>query len=164
MLRPIRLMILAAVLVATTAASHAESNVASFRQATKEDVAVELSPEGAQGGATQLDSTSECVTGNPRTPRVHLAWALGDSRAFASRIDITKFREGFDMDNYETTGSREGDLEGLAVDVGETGVNYYWRVLTETSGGWVASDVSRFEVPTCPLDMPKDPLGGPEDG
>ena len=44
------------------------------------------------------------------------------------------------------------DRTTAALEKLEPGVNYYWRVLTRTDGGWVPSAVARVEAPTCPVD------------
>ncbi|MEM8649907.1 MAG: hypothetical protein AAGF54_05195, partial [Pseudomonadota bacterium] len=69
------------------------------------------------------------------------------------RIDITPFRNGFESNSFDTIGELESTRSEMVWDGGEPGINYYWRVLTRTPEGWVSSDISRYEAPTCPVDF-----------
>ncbi len=135
---------------------HAQPLPVSLDEATAIDHDVDIQPLATPGGATDLAQVSECLDGAPRIPRVTLGWTASELPALAQRLDISKFRDGFELGRYETTGPVAGDLGGAAVDTAETGINYYWRVLTRTSSGWISSAIGRFEVPVCPLDKPRE--------
>ncbi len=148
------LTLFATALFATVAI--AETPPTLMRPATEKDLRIELAERVADNVAVPGEFTSDCLDGAPRIPRVSISWAPADVPVLAQRLDITKFRDGFELGRFETSGELAAERTGASIDGAEVGIRYYWRVLTRTSAGWVASDSGRFEVPTCPLDGPRD--------
>ena len=104
MRRGILLLGLVVALVGSLATpSRADPVVGVFHDATEVDLAIGLLPLGTPGAASGLDHFAQCIDANPRIPRVTLSWASGDSRAFAQRVDISKFRQGLASGRFETT-------------------------------------------------------------
>jgi len=157
--KPLRLTLFLALAVPCIALSQIDPEVAAFHAAGPGDAITLSLSEGAAGGAMELSVGARCLDTNPRVARIDLTWRLGDPRASAQRVDITKFGDGFATGRFDVTPRLEGGAEAVAVEAPEPGINYYWRVLTETASGWVASPVGRFEVPICVSDGPvlRDP-------
>ena len=159
MLRPAAPLLLTVALATVIALPAAADE---FRDATRRDTEIELLAPFAAGAAGSLDFVADCIDGNPRTRRIDFAWSPSATGALAQRLDISKFRAGFESGRFETTGALDSDRNSATLDMGEPGVRYYWRLLTQLSGGWVPSTIERFEVPICPLDSPKTLPSGQE--
>lgn len=103
--------------------------------------------------AAGLESASRCHPEIRRASLVFLRWRPPSAEGLLDqRVDISKFRDGFAKGSFEATRPLPRATEAVAVEAPEPGVNYYWRVLTQTVDGWVSSPVQRFEVPICPWD------------
>lgn len=124
-----------------------------LRPAEAADLDIDLTTE--EVSTPRLDNATECIDGAPRISRVELAWTAPDLPVLAQRLDVSKFRDGFDNGRFETTGEIDPAVRSGIVDTGEPGIYYYWRVLTRTGAGWVSSATARFEVPVCPMDEPR---------
>lgn len=142
---------------AALAASAQEEDFEAFAPATPEGAAVALLPPGTAGGAEQLGFSSRCSETRRRTAVIALRWQAGEEVA-DQRVDLTKFRDGFEKGRYETSGRLPRHQRSAGLEGPEPGIRYYWRVLTETPAGWVPSTVERFEVPVCPWDEPSQPF------
>ena len=147
--------------IVVPAALAIEAPVEMFTPLTPEESQVAVLPAGSAAAAVDLSAVAECHLTKRRAALVGLRWspvAAGQDGALpegsAQRVEITKFREGFSTGRLEATRRLESAVETVAVDSAETGIYYYWRVLTLTAEGWVPSQVGRFEVPVCPYDPP----------
>ncbi len=127
-----------------------------FTPVTPEEAAVTLLPPALPGGAGDLRFSERCSETRRRTAVIALSWRAGQGNG-DQRVDITKFRDGFDLGRYQTSGRLPHGQTAAGVEAPEPGLRYYWRVLTETPAGWIPSAVERFEVPVCPWDEPSDP-------
>lgn len=154
-------LLLAPVLCCTLAAQSAPpvEPVASYEPGESE---LEILPIGAPGGAGRLEATANCHETTPRAALIALRWAPASGEAGGTqRVDISKLRDGFTTDRFSSTRDLPGVTTAIGIEAPEPGINYYWRVLTATPGGWVSSKVERFEVPVCPFDE-VDPSRFPE--
>jgi hypothetical protein len=158
-MKSLRLALVLTLALPCASFSQVDPLVTTFRPVGPGDAATVLLPPQSVGGADGLSFTARCLDTNPRVARVDLAWRLGDPRASGQRVDITKFREGFATGRFDVTPRLADRVESVAVEAPEPGINYYWRVLTETVSGWVSSPIERFEVPICVSDGPvfRDP-------
>ena len=102
--------------------------------------------------ARELSVRADCDRVNAGLPLAVFSWAPPDEYDGRQRIDITPYRNGFASDDFESI-RLEAKQTILEWSGGEAGINYYWRVLTRTPDGWVASTIARYEVPTCPVDF-----------
>ncbi len=106
-----------------------------FKPVTPGEAGIELLPAGAPGGAADFAVTARCSETKVRTAVVALRWTVGELGGGAQRVDISKLRDGFATDRYETTRRLPPELSTVGVEGPEPGINYYWRVLTELAGG-----------------------------
>jgi hypothetical protein len=102
--------------------------------------------------ATDLTVRADCDRLNLGLPLAVFSWASTAGDRGEKRVEITPFRNGFSLRRAEVIGEVPPEQATLQWRGGEAGINYYWRVLTRTSDGWVASRIARYEVPTCPVD------------
>ena len=102
--------------------------------------------------ARELSVRADCDRVNAGLPLAVFSWTPPDEYDGRQRIDITPYRNGFASDDLESI-RLEAKQTTLEWSGGEAGINYYWRVLTRTPDGWVASTIARYEVPTCPVDF-----------
>lgn len=103
--------------------------------------------------ANDLEVRANCDRVNAGLPLAVFSWTAADGYKSRQRVEITPYRTGFAAKSYEAIGELEDNQKTLEWGGGEAGINYYWRVLTRTPDGWVASDTARYEVPTCPVDF-----------
>ena len=145
-------LLLVPVLCCTLAAQSAPP-IEPFVSYAPDETELGVLPLGTPGGADHLDATASCHETTPRAALVGLRWSAASSEAGGTqRVDISKLRDGFATDRFAVTRLLPGDTTAVGIEGPEPGINYYWRVLTETPGGWVSSKVERFEVPVCPFD------------
>ena len=110
-----------------------------------------LSPDGPRA-ASELSAQPDCVDGEPGRGLVRLTWRPAVEQGAEQRVIATIFRDGFERPAFEASGTLapgRGSFEwyrlhGQAI--------HFWKVLTRHAGGWVPSEVARFEGPTCPVD------------
>ena len=140
--------------VASAALSQVDPRVETFAPATEQQLSIALLPAMTQGGAEALSFAARCLDTSPREGLISLTWQPAAVRGSAQRVDVTKFREAFDVSRFDASGRLEADLDAIGLQAPEPGINYYWRVLTETPSGWISSPVERFEAPVCPSDGP----------
>ena len=108
---------------------------------------------GTPGAASELEASAQCHETIPRAALVALEWRpAGAETGTVQRVDISKLRDGFATDRYETTRDLPAATAAIGIEAPEPGIHYYWRVLTASPGGWVSSEIERFEVPICPFD------------
>lgn len=152
----------AALLVAFTIASatgaQEKSTFAPFAPVSPEGAAIDIAMPGGPGAATTLVDTMGCSETKLRTSEVFLNWTPSTA-ALAQRVDISKFRDGFQTGTYETSGPLPGNRSATAIEGAEPGIHYYWRVLTSTGGSWASSQIERFAAPTCASDLTILPEG-----
>lgn len=103
--------------------------------------------------ASALQVHGDCDRVNAGLPLARFSWTAAKGYSSRQRVDITPYRGGFDSGKFQTIGVTKGKNPILVWRGGEAGINYYWRVLTATPAGWVASETARYEVPTCPVDF-----------
>jgi hypothetical protein len=111
-----------------------------------------ISDDPSLPSATNLTVRADCDRLNLGLPLAVFSWASAADRRGEQKVEITPFRNGFSLRKAEVIGEVPPDQATLQWRGGEAGINYYWRVLTRTSDGWVASRTARYEVPTCPVD------------
>ncbi len=110
-----------------------------------------LAPDGPRG-ASELSAKPDCVDGEAGRGVVRLSWRPAAEQAVEQRVIATIFRDGFERPAFEASGALDRGrvsfelyrLHGQAI--------HFWKVLTRHADGWVASEVARFEGPTCPVD------------
>ena len=105
--------------------------------------------------AQDLEVRATCDRVEVGRPLAVFNWTLAQGVVCTQRVDVTPFRTGFKSRNFTTIGELKADQNTLEWCGGEAGINYYWRVLTRTPDGWSASEIGRYEVPTCPVDFEK---------
>ncbi len=140
------------VLLATAAGVEAQKPRSSFAPANEAarsiDIASEpASYEQASSSGVELDVRAVCSKSRSRRADVSLSWE--DGVAGEVRVDITGYNDGFSTGRYLTSGPRSSRARGLYFLDGEAGVNYYWRLLTRASNGWVVRANGRVSVPIC---------------
>ncbi len=160
-----------ALLLATTGwpALAADPPIEAFVALPPEESSVAVLPPGATPAAGELAAAAACHPTKHRAALVALSWRpAGQDGATADgpdappaavpaadqRVELTKFRDGFGTGRLLATRRLATEVNAVAVDSPETGINYYWRVLTLTAQGWAPSATGRFEVPICPYDAP----------
>lgn len=110
-----------------------------------------ISDDPSLPAASNLTVRSDCDQTDIGRPLAAFSWTPA-GRLGQQRVEITPFRNGFSLRRVEVIGEVAPDRATLQWRGGEAGINYYWRVLTRTPDGWVASRAARYEVPTCPVD------------
>ncbi len=124
-------------------------------------------PPASAPAATELSAAAGCHSTKHRAALVALSWRPASAGSDGvppegskwglvadQRVELTKFRDGFRTGRFQASRQLAAAAESVAVDSPETGINYYWRVLTLTAQGWAPSATGRFEVPICPWDEP----------
>ena len=129
-----------------------------FAPVSQEGALIEIALPGGPGAAANLSDSSRCSETKLRTGEVFLTWTPSSS-GVAQRVDISRFRDGFETGTYETSGPLPQSRTATAIEGPEPGIRYYWRVLTSTGGVWASSLVERFEAPTCASDLTILPEG-----
>jgi len=69
------------------------------------------------------------------------------------RVETTAFRGGFDNKQSQIIATLKPTDTHVEWRGGNSGINYYWRVMSEYNKGWVASRNARYSVPICPVDF-----------
>lgn len=141
------------------AVSAAEPPLTPFRTATQSEQETLWAPaaDGVEA-PTDLSHEVRCSAEVFRTADVDLRWhPVAAAEGGEQRVDLSKFRDGFEKGRFETSGALEASRDGARLTAPEPGVHYYWRVVRQTEAGWVSSPTARFEVPVCPWDEPADP-------
>ena len=110
-------------------------------------------PLGDPGAATNLQAEVECSVEEPRKGIAKLSWTVATSPGSAQRVDVTIFRGGFERGEFETTGPLPPSQSSLVWDRLSGQAIHFWRVLTLHADGWVPSETSSFEGPTCAADF-----------
>jgi len=113
-----------------------------------EGVVVTL-PPGGPGSATQLQSQTGCV-GSQGVAR--LSWTLAANRGTQQRVQVTILPDAFDRGEAEVSAPIGPGEVSLTWDGLRGQAIHYWRVLTLQPEGWVPSEISSFEGPTCVSD------------
>lgn len=125
--------------------------------------------EGGVQAATELEADVACSDSLPGTSVARLSWGEAERPGSDRRVDLSMFHDGFLKRQYTTVWQREGEEPGAAYRFDRVtgrhevlvygltaGVNYYWRVLSLTTDGWVPSMTVRVEPPVCPVDIEAD--------
>ncbi len=153
-----RVTVLAMILTAGSGlapSAWADPPIEDFTPVSPPEAAIAILPADTPGAAGELGYSARCHPTKQRAAIVDLGWqTAGEQSAGEQRIDISKFPRGLATGRYDTTRRLPGTMTAAAVDSPEPGIAYYWRVLSKTDDGWVASGVERFEVPVCPWDQP----------
>ena len=102
---------------------------------------------------TTIEATATCSSTRPRGIDVVLSWRVDLPGKESHRVDLTMFRDGFATGRYLTSGELANTTSSdLLFEGALPGIYYYWRVLTNTSEGWIVSGNGRFDAPICPFD------------
>lgn len=101
-------------------------------------------------GATSLSSLGFCDPDSPATAAMALTWR--SARAGEQLVAISTRPDGFETGRYTVSENLPATQEQYAVSPVEPGGVYYWRVLTRSGQGWIASQVATFTGPTCVVD------------
>lgn len=149
--RPVLALTVVILAAACVTAFGGDAQIEPFVPVTPEEAAITLLPAGTPGGAAELDWQARCSETRRRTAIVALGWRPA-AEAAVQRVDVSKFRDGFERLRYEVSPRLADERAAVAIEGAEPGINYYWRVLTERPEGWVPSAVERFDVPVCPWD------------
>lgn len=153
--------VVASLALAAGVATAADPPPTSFRNATQIEGETPVGSSGTGLAPAALEYEARCSAEVFRTAEIDLAWSpAAAAEGRQQRVDISKFRDGFEKGRFETSGLLAASRENARLLAPEPGVNYYWRVLRDTGEGWVSSPVERFEVPICPWDKPSDPTAG----
>ncbi len=112
---------------------------------------------GGPGAATALHATSECSEAELRKGIAKLSWAVAPSSGSEQRVVMTIFRDGFIRGAFQTSGPLASQQAFLVWEGLEPGIIHFWRVLTLQAGGWVPSEITSFEAPTCVANMVPGP-------
>lgn len=143
-----------------TAWGQTDPPVETFRPVTPDQASVPIAPAGSLAAADRLQPRAKCHPTQRRAAIVALEWQpVSSTGVEAQRVDISMFHDGFATGRYETTEHLLATTSGVSVEAPEPLINYYWRVLTRSPGGWTSSPVERFEVPVCPYDPPSTVFG-----
>lgn len=152
--------LLALAMLAAGSALGADVEFEIFRPVTPEEADVPLLSPDTPGAAGELGPAARCSETVRRSAEIELRWQPGAAAAGVQRVDVTRFRDGFALGRYEVSPLLAPGRDSVGLAGPEPGINYYWRVLTETPQGWAPSRVERFEVPVCPWDPPNPDLLG----
>lgn len=114
---------------------------------------VPILPPGGPGAATNLQSTTECSTDQPREGIAHLSWTLARNPGEAQRVDVTIVRDGFERGDFQSSPTLTPDESSFAWQPTSPGLIHAWRALTLHSDGWVPSETGTFQGATCVADF-----------
>ena len=103
-------------------------------------------------GATDLTSLAFCDPDSPSIGAMALSWRSAGSGA--QLVAISTRPDGFETGRYTVSEDLPAAQEQYTVSPVEPGGVYYWRVLTRSGQGWIASRVATFTGPTCVVDSP----------
>jgi hypothetical protein len=102
--------------------------------------------------ATDLEAEVRCEpVKSAGTAR--LRWKPASPSGGSQRLEMTKFRDGFENGQISIIGPLPRDQSETTFSSGEPGINYYWRVLTKTGSDWTPSKIARLPWPSCPKDV-----------
>jgi hypothetical protein len=73
-------------------------------------------------------------------------------RAQRSRLDVTRFYDGFERGEFDTLTTVDQSTNRFEWTAGEPAAAYRWRVLTLIGDKWYASRTAVYEVPVCVVD------------
>lgn len=139
------------VLIASEFATSAYA-VAQSPASTESEVPI-LAPGGAHA-AIGLKARAWCSPTQLGKTVANLSWIVAPVPGNQQRLDLTMYWDGFQKGNFSTIGPITYSQSSVKSDELEVGIDYYWRVLTLTSEGWVPSETARAAVPACPVDRP----------
>ncbi len=111
-----------------------------------------LGSPGGAGAATRLQAQARCEAAGSRVAVADLSWSLATSRGKEQRVALTKFREGFDTNNFDVSPSLPADASSATWRGLNPGGVHYWRVLTLQGDLWIPSQTETFTGPTCVAD------------
>ncbi|REK04621.1 MAG: hypothetical protein DWQ36_17395 [Acidobacteria bacterium] len=114
---------------------------------------------GPGGSLLFAEARGRCSERVLRAGEVVLHWELPPLEAgqggglTVQRLQLTRFRDGFETGNYEESGDLPLDLGELVVSAPEPGVLYRWRIVVLKSAlPILVASTERFEAPVCPGD------------
>jgi hypothetical protein len=148
-------VVLVSALTLGMAPSAADAPVVVFAPVLAGAAPAKLLPPETPGAAVALIAGAECSRLEPGKGLLVMSWAHRGEGG-EQRIDITAFPDGFERLRYQTTHNLPPDQTAAVLERPEPGINYFWRVLTQTEGGWVTSEVARADAPTCPVDSAEE--------
>jgi hypothetical protein len=106
-----------------------------------------LTPCGAQA----LASTTTCAQGSTA---VEFRWTPAPMKIVSQWLDVSSFDNGFVSGTYRSVGPMSADTDSIVWD-GLQGTAVVWRLNTQTSKGWISSEVR--PISACDLPQPLHP-------
>ncbi|MEO1079192.1 MAG: hypothetical protein AAFY29_06550 [Pseudomonadota bacterium] len=73
-------------------------------------------------------------------------------RSQRTRLDVTRYYDGFERGKFETLATLDQSAISFAWTGGEPAAAYRWRVLTLIKDKWYASKTADYEEPVCVVD------------
>ncbi len=73
-------------------------------------------------------------------------------RGQRSRLDVTRYYDGFERGEFHTLATVDQSTLGFEWTEGEPAAAYHWRVLTLIRDKWYASETAYYEEPVCVVD------------
>jgi hypothetical protein len=102
---------------------------------------------GGPGAAIDLQSEVDCE--NPGEAIARLSWSPAATKGAKQRVDVTIFKDGFQMGEFEASEVLPLDQSSLIWEQVSPGLNHRWRVLTLQENGWIPSEIAIFKGPVC---------------
>jgi hypothetical protein len=107
---------------------------------------------GGSGAATDLRAESRC---RDRTPIVELTWTPAVDHGSTQRVDVATFQGGFEIGEFKSSAPLPPDQGSLIWHQVSPGALHFGRILTQHEGGWVSSEMTRFNGRYCVPDVPR---------
>ena len=109
---------------------------------------------GGAGAAVARSARPGCSETEARRGFVRLGWRPATRRGRSQRVAVTVRRDGFETGRYALGRELSPERKSLVWTRLQGQAIHFWVVLTRTPTGWLASEPSSFEGPTCVADMP----------
>ena len=111
-------------------------------------------PSGGPGAATELSAEAQCE--QPGKPIARLTWTPAGSPGSEQVVQMTVF--SFEPEEYRSSKQLSPEQSSLEWETLSGQASHHWRVLTRQEEGWVSSEISSFEGPTCVGPTPRPPI------
>lgn len=110
-------------------------------------------PVGGSGSAANLQAKVKCSDTELRKGIAELSWTVATETGSEQRVVVTAFRDGFESGKFEISESLPPYQSSLVWNKLEGQTIHLWRILTLHANGWVVSETSEFEGPSCVADF-----------
>jgi hypothetical protein len=110
-------------------------------------------PVDGPGAASGLEAATTCNETDLRQGIALLEWKVADEPGIEQRVEITIFLDGFERSDFEVSPTLPPDESHFEWDQLSGQANHFWRVSTRHPDGWIPSEPSIFEGPTCVADI-----------